>query len=115
MVDRATCDFAIAPHCDWAGRGERPPKGAPSGHAVATAVRTDSALPGAFALGGRLDRATEDDALLKGNAPSAFEWKDAWGLLSEMCSMRAGGRIFEKNHSEAKADPLKNKKRKRYR
>ena len=57
-----------------------------------------------------LDRATEDDALLKGNVPSAFEWKDAWGLLSERCSLRAGGRIFEKKHSQAKADPLKNKK-----
>ena len=62
-----------------------------------------------------LDRATEDDALLKGNVPSAFEWKDAWSLLSERCSVRAGGRLFEKKHSQAKADPLKNKKRKRYR
>ena len=62
-----------------------------------------------------LDRATEDDALLKGNVPSAFEWKDAWGLLSERCSLRAGGRYFEKKHSQGKAAPLKNKKRKRYR
>ena len=52
-----------------------------------------------------LDRATEDDALLKGNVPSAFEWKDAWSLLSERCSLRAGARIFEKKHSKAKADP----------
>ena len=62
-----------------------------------------------------LDRATEDDALLKGNVPSAFEWKDAWSLLSERCSLRAGGRIFEKKHGQAKAAPLMHKKRKRYR
>ena len=51
-----------------------------------------------------LDRATEDDALLKGNVPSAHDWKDAWSLLSERCSLRAGARIFEKKHSKAKAD-----------
>ena len=51
-----------------------------------------------------LDRATEDDALLKGNVPSAHDWKDAWSLLSERCSVRAGARIFEKKHSKAKAD-----------
>ena len=62
-----------------------------------------------------LDRATEDDALLKGNVPSAHDWKDAWSLLSERCSVRAGARIFEKKHSKAKADPLMHKKRKRYR
>ena len=28
-----------------------------------------------------LDRATEDDALLKGNVPSAHDWKDAWSVL----------------------------------
>ena len=53
--------------------------------------------------------------MLKGNVPSAFEWKDAWGLLSERCSLRAGGRVFEKKHSEAKADPVKHKSCKRYR
>ena len=62
-----------------------------------------------------LERATEDDALLKGNVPSAHDWKDAWSLLSERCSVRAGARIFEKKHSKAKADPLEHKKRKRYR
>ena len=62
-----------------------------------------------------LDRATEDDALLKGNVPSAHDWRDAWSLLSERCSVRAGARIFGKKHSKAKADPVMHKKRKRYR
>ena len=62
-----------------------------------------------------LDRATEDDALLKGNVPSAHDWKDAWSLFTERCSLRAGARMFEKKHSQAKAVPLMNKKRKRYR
>ena len=53
--------------------------------------------------------------MLKGNVPSAHDWKDAWGLLSERCSLRAGARMFEKKHSKAKADPLEHKKRKRYR
>ena len=53
--------------------------------------------------------------MLKGNVPSAHDWKDAWSLLSERCSVRAGARIFEKKHSKAKADPLEHKKRKRYR
>ena len=62
-----------------------------------------------------LDRATEDDALLKGNVPSAHDWKDAWSLLTERCSLRAGARMFEKKHGQVKADPLEHKKRKRYR
>ena len=62
-----------------------------------------------------LDRATEDDALLKGNVPSAHDWKDAWSVVCERCSLRTGARMFEKKHSKAKADPLEHKKRKRYR
>ena len=53
--------------------------------------------------------------MLKGNVPSAHDWKDARSVLSERLSLRAGARIFEKKHSKAKADPLEHKKRKRYR
>ena len=62
-----------------------------------------------------LDRATEDAALLKGNVPSAHDWKDAWSLLSERCSLRAGARIFEKKHNQGKSAPLNEQMRNRYR
>ena len=52
-----------------------------------------------------LDRAAEDAALLKGNVPSAHEWKDAWSILSERCSLRSGARMFEKKHSQEQSAP----------
>ena len=51
--------------------------------------------------------------MLKGNVPSAYAWKDAWGLLSERCSLRAGARMFEKKHSKAKAAEGRATKRRR--
>ena len=72
---RGTCRVAIAPHRERADQGDRQTEEAPSGHTVATAVRTDSAVPRSLALKGPLDRATEDAALLKGNVPSAHGWK----------------------------------------
>ena len=62
-----------------------------------------------------LDRAKEDDALLKGNVPSARQWRDAWSSLSERCSLRQSARLFEKRHSHGDSAPLSEKIRKRYR
>ena len=89
VVDRATSRVAIAPHCDRATQGERPPKEAPSGHTVDTAVRTDSVVPRAVALKGLPGSCHRGRCLAQGQRP---------------ISVRAGARIFQKKHSNAKAD-----------
>ena len=67
--DRVSSSVAIAPHCDPAAQGERPPKEAPSGHIVATAVRTDSVVPRALALRGLPGSCYRGRCLAQGQRP----------------------------------------------
>ena len=50
------------------------------------AKASDQALPASSTV--------DDAALLRGNAPSQAEWKDAWAELSEAVSMRKIGRMM---------------------
>ena len=54
-----------------------------------------------------------DAALLKGNVPTAAEWKEGWAFLSETVSLRKGGRIFDKQNNNGTS--VCNRTRKRYR
>ena len=42
------------------------------------------------------DKAAADAALLRGNVPSAEEWRDAWAMLSETSSLRKCARVRRK-------------------
>ena len=57
--------------------------------------------------------AAADAALLRGNVPSAAEWRDAWALLSETSALRKCARVRRKQFSTA--DPTEERTRKRRR
>ena len=60
------------------------------------------------------DKAAADAALLRGNVPSAEEWRDAWAMLSETSSLRKCARVRRKQKLSTN-DPTEGRLRKRRR
>ena len=60
------------------------------------------------------DKAAADAALLRGNVPSAEEWRDAWAMLSETSSLRKCARVRRKQKFSTD-DPTEGRLRKRRR
>ena len=54
-----------------------------------------------------------DAALLRGNVPSAAEWRDAWALLSETTSLRKCARVQRKQFSTDDPGEMRTRKRRR--
>ena len=57
--------------------------------------------------------AQADAALLRGNVPSAAEWRDAWAMLSETTSLRKCARMCRKQFSTEDAGEMRTRKRRR--
>ena len=57
--------------------------------------------------------AAADAALLRGNVPSAGEWRDAWALLSETSALRKCARVRRKQFSTAEPTEERTRKRRR--
>ena len=85
-------------------------------HQYTSAVPTQLqplACPASCAAEGLDALSAEDAALLKGNVPTAAEWRDGWAYLSETLSLRKMGRISEKQNVNSTSGCQR--KRKRYR
>ena len=71
------------------------------------------ARPAASSSSGTEEVSEADAALLRGNVPSAAEWRDAWALLSETSSLRKCARVRRKQFSTDDTEVERTRKRRR--